>query len=308
MSYQIIFDRQFVKSSNGISVLVLMGSNNCQERFLSGRYRTARDWCPLCVEESESQILAYFRSMCREDISGYKGEHFKFNGRWIDDKALMNWVDIGFKNARTIEEIREVKAYIYLRCKIITLEDHKWSEEMVEDINTTKDLDRWIVKAKERKSLKRDTEIVSIVMAFNTGEPLRLGIKMKKESPVIVKIGKKYYYDGEWVSADISKAFVYNNINEARSAVGNIGNAHFIDASNKSKVIKPRNFVIRVSDGCNTGLYVYKKTKNTLHFCVSPECVKSFLSEKEAMRYINKYLAGRFPNSKSFLVENVLNN
>lgn len=107
MSYEIVYNRQFLKIDDKIIPLVLYGSNNCTEISSRGRERRERSWHPMyfgrneTIAFSEQEILERVRS----NFNGY--EHFMRNGKWVDDAGLLRFFQNGVKEAKTIEELQE---------------------------------------------------------------------------------------------------------------------------------------------------------------------------------------------------------
>ena len=108
MSYTIVYDRVFIKTSTGYTLAVLHGDNNVWE---TDRKR-ARDWNCWILNSSVTDIQSHFKGWLGREFQ----EHFQTNGKWINDDKLMRWVNSGLKNARTIEEIYAIKPFERLRC------------------------------------------------------------------------------------------------------------------------------------------------------------------------------------------------
>lgn len=93
MSYEILYDTQFIRSKSGITPAILSGSNNCTEVnwTLSGRRyeRGERGWWVLFnrVGVSEEDFMANIQKM----TGGAYQEHWKSRGKWVDDAGLVRW-------------------------------------------------------------------------------------------------------------------------------------------------------------------------------------------------------------------------
>lgn len=125
MSYEIIYNRQFIKvhirGEERYIPLVLYGSNNVTEMH-NGRERREREWdpiffggvgrVPLCTEEGIMRNI-------EERTMGDERTYFKRNGKWMGNKELYNFYKRGIKEAKTLEELKEMMAHtVELSCYI----------------------------------------------------------------------------------------------------------------------------------------------------------------------------------------------
>jgi len=104
MSYTLVYDKKFLKTKNGYITLVLAGSSNCYNVRYDGREVRERSWCAFNYAEqpkSEADIMA----MVHSELPSTYGQHFMYNGKWVNDKGLVNFVQSGIKNALTLEEL-----------------------------------------------------------------------------------------------------------------------------------------------------------------------------------------------------------
>lgn len=110
MSYEIVYNRQFLRIDEKIIPLVLSGSNNCYEPLSNGRQRRERSWNPIYIGSNKqitlekADLMKMAESLC--DGGEYQ-EHFMQNGKWVDDKGLIRFFQNGIKKAKTIEELKE---------------------------------------------------------------------------------------------------------------------------------------------------------------------------------------------------------
>lgn len=115
MSYEIVYNKQFLKIDGKIIPLVLHGSNNCYEPLTNRRERRERNWNPFYIGNNkqialtETDLIKMAESLC--DGGEYQ-DHFMQNGKWVDDKGLIRFFQNGIKNAKTIEELR--KDYFFM--------------------------------------------------------------------------------------------------------------------------------------------------------------------------------------------------
>jgi len=110
MSYEIVYNKQFLKIDGKIIPLILHGSNNCYEILSDGRQRRKREWSTIYIGGSnrsivstEAEIMKEIKSCC--DGGEYQ-EHFVQNRKWVNDKGLIRFFQNGIKNAKTIEELK----------------------------------------------------------------------------------------------------------------------------------------------------------------------------------------------------------
>ena len=100
MSYEIVYNRQFLKIDDKIIPLVLYGSSR-------GRERRERSWHPIYCGRNET--IAFSGNKIQERTkSHFNGcEHFMRNGKWVDDAGLLRFFQSGIKEEKTIEELQE---------------------------------------------------------------------------------------------------------------------------------------------------------------------------------------------------------
>lgn len=169
MSYEIVYERQFLKvvlpnnPEPRIIPLCLHGSNNCTEYSNSGKERRSRDWSAMYfnganqipLETSES-IMGKIESYC----GGEYQEHFKRNGKYLDDAALIRFFQNGIKDAKTLSELNELSMYsIDLLCYLSVWQGNDHKIEMRRTVKTDKDLLDFILDAKIRIKNKEKEQI-----------------------------------------------------------------------------------------------------------------------------------------------------
>ena len=116
MSYTIMYDRQFLKTSRGIIPLALYGDNNVTER-VNGHERRERHWGVYANSKTEftpDEYMTLIQSWCGSEYQ----EHFVSHGKWVDDKGIIAWAKSGIKNALTIEEIKKIVPVQSITCYI----------------------------------------------------------------------------------------------------------------------------------------------------------------------------------------------
>jgi hypothetical protein len=107
MSYSIVYDKKFIKTDSGIIPLVLTGCSNVTVKTLSGREKLERDWAVFNFDNSLAYSPDDLMSKVREEVPSTYNQHFKYNGKWVDDKAYIRFFESGIRNALTLEETAE---------------------------------------------------------------------------------------------------------------------------------------------------------------------------------------------------------
>jgi hypothetical protein len=108
MSYQIYYERAFIRAGDGFVPLVNSGSNNCFEFNFSGREIPEKDWGVLNWHRRNRALFSAteIAEIARE-YDAYNAESemmFKSRNRVFPPKAFARWVVGGMKSAYTVEE------------------------------------------------------------------------------------------------------------------------------------------------------------------------------------------------------------
>lgn len=124
MSYEIVYERRFVKVKIDAEVcilpLVLSGSNNCYEPGVGKRDRRERSWCIFQVKDAEFYKRYGIPVIIQEDTDEHveamvkdkeDTRFFKNGSNWVDGKGFRRYWKNGVKDAFTIEEINERRLY-----------------------------------------------------------------------------------------------------------------------------------------------------------------------------------------------------
>lgn len=170
MSYEIVYERQFIKTSDGLIIpFVLIGSNNCYEPVCNGYKRRCRSWSTIFVHSNE--LIAMRPADLLQRAYSYTGgpyqEHFKRFGKWVNDAGLIRFCKNGIKQAKAIEEINQLqfmRGYISVWYPDETsLSDETYfPKHSIEDemyICSSGDLDQFLAHAKERLQRRGDESI-----------------------------------------------------------------------------------------------------------------------------------------------------
>lgn len=293
MSYEIVYAKQFIKTNKYIIPMVLMGSNNCT-MYYGGREIRERDWTPLSnnlVCKNEEELM--------KEIEKWLGskyqEHFKYNGKWVDDKALIRFMKNGIKNALTIEEIKEQTGYSAI-CYLSIWEEHENKQELFETISKNVDFETWLEKAKQRIENKKDDEQIYYYIGWHTIKPLGAIKQTNITGQVIAKSRDLYIKIEDNELYFVTKrqyATVFESIEQAKNIIKNTNDTYqikYIKYNTPNQ--KEKNFVIQYK-GMYGVAYMRKHTKGTLHPTTDINNIKQkFETEKQAERFIKEKLAG----------------
>lgn len=293
MSYEIVYAKQFIKTNKYIIPTVLMGSNNCT-MYYGGREIKERDWTPLSnnlVCKNEEELM--------KEIEKWLGskyqEHFKYNSKWVDDKALIRFMKNGIKNALTIEEIKEQTGYSAI-CYLSIWQEHENKQELFEIISNNKDFDTWLEKAKQRIENKNDKEQIYYYIGWHTIEPLGATKQTEITGQVVAKIGDYYVkiVDNKLYFAEKKKyATVFESIEQAKQKLEEFKTNYKIKfIKHNTPKQKEKNFVIQYNGNLGV-VYMAKHTKGTLYPSTNINNIKQkFETEKQAERFIKEKLIG----------------
>lgn len=212
MSYEIMYDKKFIKVSNGIIPLVLTGSNNCW----SGNKR-ARDWSLAWdffkdVIYSENEIKNLMSDKLPDNL-----DYISISGK-SSKQLVINYYNNGIKNALSLEDT--LKMYMTSFRGVIQVYDEKIEPyynryQNVKDIyiKTTEELENFI---KEYKTIKEsETKPVYLTLAFTSDDKLKLRYQFRKPKNTNPKekirnfVVKESRYD--YIVKTTSKGFQYTS-------------------------------------------------------------------------------------------------
>lgn len=170
MSYSIVYNKQFLKIDGKIIPLVLYGSNNCYDVLPNGRQRRERQWYSLYfngtneqIAATEAEIMERVKSYC--DGGEYQ-EHFMQNGKWIDDKGLIRFIQNGIKNAKTIEELKEDYFFRGMYGYFSVWKEMDNTIESRFEIHSSDDLRKFLDAAQDRLDRRTDKEGIYICLHY----------------------------------------------------------------------------------------------------------------------------------------------
>ncbi|MFG6378283.1 MAG: hypothetical protein K1W19_08220 [Lachnospiraceae bacterium] len=170
MSYEIVYNKQFLKIDGNIIPLALCGSSNCYESLPNGRQRREREWNAIYIGGSnktiavtEAEIMERIKSYC--DGGEYQ-EHFIQNGKWVDDKGLIRFFQNGIKNAKTIEELKENYFFRGMQGYFSVWKGMDNKIESVFNIYSSEDLRKFLNAAQDRLDKRADEEGIYICLHY----------------------------------------------------------------------------------------------------------------------------------------------
>ena len=149
MSYDIMYNTQFIKTAHGITPCILSGCNNVTEckRDASGRpyERRERNWSVFgnMLDVSAKELTEYAQSF----VGGAYQEHWMQNGKWIDDAALMRWVKHNTQTAAALDDIMAENNLGSVRCYISAWQNGDNVILLNKNVHSSLELDDWLFDA-----------------------------------------------------------------------------------------------------------------------------------------------------------------
>lgn len=292
MSYTIEYDRQFIKSDLGITPLWLCGDNNVTVG--RGKYeKRDRSWHVFC------NMLACTQEELLAAVEAWKGgpyqEHWRKNGKWVNDDALSRWVVNGCRNAATIEDVRAVNTLGSIKCCLHDFSGGGFAKEThVSWVSTTEELDAWI---REVKPLVKPGEVFPII-SLNWDQPVKHISRStgNEDDKVCIKRGRSYLVKMDKVklsiswSSNIADGPLVMTRKEAEDLLANFfpkfrENPRIVSA----KVLEnPHNVVLVMSGRGMDCVYVCALTSRGVSYTTSAIAAKKYASIESARRTIAK--------------------
>lgn len=201
MSYEIVYNSQFLKIDGKIIPLVLHGSNNCYETLNNGRQIRERNWNPLYIginkpiAATEAEIMKEIESCC----GGEYQDHFMQNGKWVDDKGLIRFFQNGVKNAKTIEELKDNYFFMGMYGYFSVWKGMGNIIENRVEISTSDDLRKFLDAAQNRLDRKTEKEEIYICLKYYN-EKFESRVKPERKTKerltdyFVIKVGNRDSY------------------------------------------------------------------------------------------------------------------
>jgi len=293
LSYDICYDRCFIRSGMGITPMWLVGSNNCTESIwgLDGKCheRRERHWSPLCnmagVSEEELMEKAY------SYVPTTYNQHFMRGGKWVDDAGWIRFVENGIKNAVSIEDVLKYTHRSKMMCRLHTWvgdDSRYWLETYV---STTAEYDEWLRKAKELKESRNDEWGPWFCVDMGMREPIKIPAKKNLSGKVVAKYKNDYICSvdchGIVRSPLIENAIIFDSLEKAKEVCEKqtVWQITYVDGSAIEKR-KEWKWAIKATTGTYQGMYVERRTAHKVRMDYSSKYAKRFPTKAAAEKYI----------------------
>lgn len=269
MSYSILYDTQFIRSHNGITPVILCGDNNVYEsNWRNGRSveRRCRDWsCFLnLLAVPEEELIEKAEKL----TGGPYQEHWKRDGKWVDDAGLMRWVRTNIKKAANLEAIVSANSNMGAMCYLSVWNKFNNRSELTEYIHSDAHFELWLSEAKAMtEKLKEEGCSVYPVIRFWEGMRHPTANRPMPESVVIKH---KYGYvcgvdaTGIRFNKRIESAIIFSpeQANEILERFDDMG----MRVVNAKTAETPHDVVIRATDANGSKTYVVKITSRKMQY------------------------------------------
>jgi len=288
MSYTILYDKQFVRLSNGqIIPMVLAGSNNCYEITRNGQ-RRERNWTIWYVSPNFSinpdDLLQKVQSEISNVINKYKNEwaengepnpseHFgyyigvSFYGKHPYDlsaKQYFNFFRNGINKALTIDELDKINVHLEIYPYVRYVHDEKLGNQIREVLLPSE------VIYSEDKYWK-------VIDKWN---------EWFKQFPEYEKyVTLNITYMGYWEN-------ILNRIKHFRRTIQS--------KREKQKVEQTYYYVLESSTG-----YLVRYIRNGYKYTMRPSLAKAFRTEQEANRYLKQIKQKNYFKADSWQVKRI---
>lgn len=196
MSYSILYNWQFLKSTEGITPVILIGDNNVTTRVWMGNHwgeRRAREWSCLFnfIGVSEEKFMNEIMNMTGKAYQ----EHWVRNGKWVDDNALVKWAKKACETAADVEEIFKLNPFVYVHAYLSVWDKEDKNTHVQEAfIKDSASLDEWIRSAKKTTDEQRAAGNTVYPIIKYSREDLKKCNGEKKSHPESVLVKSRYGY------------------------------------------------------------------------------------------------------------------
>lgn len=301
VSYDILYDFQFIRSSDGITAVLLLGANNCYESVWCGNHvsqKRARSWCCLFNEPAldEATFMAQVQNM-----TGHTSMHWMRKGQWIDDAALIRWAKRGIKSAADIESIITANASSgAIACSLVVWNGSVRDVVLKEYVSTTEQYDDWIRRAKALRAQWSGRPNLSIFFTVELWErmfhPTIQSVHSTEQKVCIMKKKRylKMYTESSCVWANCIKDAIQFSVSEAQGVISKsnlFANATLVKAPKETDLYDA---VIQFEYG-NRKEYVAHVSPRAIRPCFDIKNAWRYRDERAAQRAIEK-LSKRVPH------------
>lgn len=185
MSYEIVYAREFIKTSDGrIVPLVLCGSNNTWETTYSGVCRRVRHWFPICIGQGENPAVTPDELMAKvmSSVPSSYNEHFVRNGKWVDDAGYVRFFKNGIKKAKTLEKLNDELLFTEHLYGSVYYYDEDYNERNlhISTVKNSVDLDVFLKKVDELIAEYSGKEKLYVSIEFECSDTLKRKKKIRE--------------------------------------------------------------------------------------------------------------------------------
>lgn len=246
MSYYVVYDRRFIRTTRGIIPMILIGDSSLRD----ARNAICRHWScynPELVELETKDILQWWRE--KTSAADPEAQLFKWKSGWISNRQIVGWFSKGCTSARTLEDYILANHRQRLYCKVVVFPSKKSSDSAFShqylscSCTTTSELERWIDAARVKVSEEQNKDpdgTCMIAMEFFGTDPLQ--IWPASDTTVIARDRSRNHksYVKEYVKGqsltftpDIEEAVVFDSVSDALEKLGEGWDIRFVHASKK---------------------------------------------------------------------------
>ena len=300
MSYEIVYDRSFVRTARGIIPMILHGSNNVTE-MIRGKEVLQRYWScynDTLVEFPENELHQSLVELFGDTLNDAGSELFKWHSKWLHGNQLENWFQAGVRNAATIEEIRAENYGASIGLQVMGIKPHEFDSILrsFRLMRTTEELEKALDESRELvDEEKKEGRDAYLHLFFIGREPLRKPKRTKINEPCLIKC--KYGYFGEadgkygvTYYADPQKARVFANEEEAIDVIGKWLYQRRVPyrVVKASSIFKEKPFVLFLESGPYGGYFIQRRTSRRIYFTKDAKQAWRFDSSNRANQAVEK--------------------
>lgn len=290
MSYIIEFDRQFIRSTRGITPVWLCGENN----ITTGRGRDEkvyRKWDVFLniLGVTKEEFLAQIKPIMGSD------EHWKKGSKWVDDDGLIKWVENGCRQALPVEDIIECNYFNCIDCEVVVYGSPHTRVILKKQVSSTFEFDSWLDQAKEEiKAAKTIGNEACPIISFNSGERITHSTQAGRKGSDKILVKKKGRYLAGWSSSstswsvNINKAMVMTYeeaIKAADQSYPLLNGAQYVSAK---ALENPGNLIVKITKGKLAGRYLNKLTRTKIYHSPSINSARKYSTKAAAQKAANR--------------------
>lgn len=300
MSYEIIYDKSFVKTTRGILPMILHGSSNCFD-VIGGKEVRERYWScwnDKLIEFPADKLHETLVDVFSPTLGDASREVFKWHSKWICGDKLEQWFQTGVRNAATLEELDKVNFGVGLSVRVMQVQLETFDTTIFSSsyLHTTEELEQSLDEAKALiQSEKKEGRQAYLHLSFSGREPLRKPRRTKIEEPCLIKCRHGYFGEengryGVTFYVDPQKAHVFADEDEVIHSMSKWFHQRRMPyrVIKASTVLKEKPYVLYVESGFYTGLFVQKRTSTRIYFTKDADRAWCFDSIKRANQAAEK--------------------